>query len=153
MRGFPSGPTPHGGTRRQIIDLLRRSAMTVNQLASRLGLTHNAIRSHLSALQREGLVREGGLQRGVSRPAVVYELAPGAELGALNDVESLDGHFVIRGHNCLLAEAVHGRPEVCRAMESLVAELVEVPVRECCERGQRPHCCFEIAAAAPRPQS
>ena len=31
-------------------------------------------------------------------------------------------------------------------MESLLSELVEVPVRECCERaGDRLRCCFEIA--------
>jgi hypothetical protein len=29
-------------------------------------------------------------------------------------------------------------------MESLLAELLEAPVRECCERGERPRCCFEI---------
>jgi hypothetical protein len=31
-------------------------------------------------------------------------------------------------------------------MESVLGELLEVPVRECCERGERPRCCFEIAA-------
>jgi predicted ArsR family transcriptional regulator len=66
------------------------------------------------------------------------------QLGALHEVENLDGKFVIRGRACLLAAAVHGRPEVCRAIESLLTELLEVPVRECCERGERPRCCFEI---------
>jgi hypothetical protein len=32
-------------------------------------------------------------------------------------------------------------------MESLVAEVVGAPVRECCDRSDRPHCCFE---ALPR---
>ena len=35
-------------------------------------------------------------------------------------------------------------PEVCRAVESLLAELLEVPVEECCERGERPRCCFKV---------
>jgi predicted ArsR family transcriptional regulator len=70
------------------------------------------------------------------------------DLGAPNTVERLNGGLVIRGYGCLLAAAVHGRPEVCRAMESLLAELLEAPVRECCERGERPRCCFEVAAAA-----
>jgi hypothetical protein len=29
-------------------------------------------------------------------------------------------------------------------MESLVAEMVGVPVRECCDRNGRPRCCFEV---------
>jgi predicted ArsR family transcriptional regulator len=193
-------------TRGRIVTLLRRSGLTANEIAAHLGLTHNAVRGHLAALLREGLVREGGRQRGVSRPAVVYEIVPEAEaafskayipfvahllrvlrerlpqreldeimrlvgrrfasewprfrgdlshrveaasllleeLGALNTVERLNGGLVIRGYGCLLAAAVHGRPEVCRTMESLLAELLEAPVRECCERGERPRCCFEI---------
>jgi predicted ArsR family transcriptional regulator len=70
------------------------------------------------------------------------------ELGALNEVERLDGGFVIRGYGCVLSQAVHRRAEVCRAMESLLAELVEAPVRECCERGgDRPLCCFQIGVS------
>lgn len=205
----PRRPSSLRGTREQIVALLRRSSMTANDLAARLGLTHNAVRSHLSALQREGLVRQGSLQRSVTRPAVVYELVPEAEvvfsnayvpfvaqlmrvlqerlpeadlrevmhtvgrrlgaewprlrgdlphrvkaasalleeLGALNEIERQNGGFVIRGYGCALAAAVHDRPEVCRAMESLLAELLDVPVRECCERSERPRCCFEIAGA------
>lgn len=207
----PGMPT---GTRGRIIDLLRRSGLTANEIASRLGLTHNAVRGHLAVLQREKLVRQGGFQRTASRPAVVYALAPGAEavfskayipfvaqlmrvlqerlrqgeldelmhtvgrrlatewprfrgdlpqrteaasslleeLGALNEVSRQNGGFVIRAFGCLLAEAVDGRPEVCRAMESLLAELLEVSVRECCERAERPRCCFEIGLARRAPR-
>ena len=207
---MPSGHQPSDlpqSTRAQIVTLLRRSGLTANEIAAHLGLTHNAVRGHLARLLREGLVREGGRQRGVSRPAVVYEIVPEAEavfskayipfvanllrvlrermppgeldevmhlvgrrfaaewpklrgelperveaasllleeLGALNTVEPSNGGLVIRGYGCLLSAAVHGRPEVCRAMESLLAELLEAPVRECCERGERPRCCFEVA--------
>ena len=205
---LPPG-TPEGlkSTRGRIVNLLRQSGLTANEIAARLSLTHNAVRAHLVALQRQGLVCEAGWQRGVSRPAVIYEVVPEAEaifskayipfvghlvrvlrerlrqseldeimhlvgrrlasdwprlrgdlsqrvgaalalleeLGALNELEKLNGGYVIRGHGCLLAAAVHGRPEVCRAMESLLAELLEAPVRECCERGERPRCCFEVA--------
>jgi predicted ArsR family transcriptional regulator len=204
----PDGARGLRGTRARIIDLLRRAPLTAKEVASRLGLTHNAVRVHLAALQRDGLVREGGMQPSASRPAVIYELASGAdamlsrayipfvahlvrllgerlspaeldelmhsvghrvaadlprlrgelparvqaasalleELGGANAVERANGGFVIRGYGCLLAEAIHGRREVCRAMESLLAELVEAPVNECCERGERPRCCFEIGA-------
>ena len=198
------------GTRGRIVELLRRSPLSANEIAGRLGVTHNAVRSHLVALIRAGLVREGGMQRGTSRPSVVYELVPRAEsalsgayipfvaqllralgermsrpelddlmhavgrglatewprlrgdlaervgaanalleqLGALTEVEPANGGFVIRGHGCLLSEAVHGRPEVCLAIERMLAEMLEVPVRECCQRGERPRCCFEIDGSA-----
>ena len=197
------------GTRGRVVDLLRRQPLTANEIAARLGLTHNAVRAHLAALVHEGLVREGGMQPSASRPAVVYEVVSAAEavfsrayipfvahlvrvlgermpasdldaimhtvghriaadwprlrggleervraastlleeLGGLNEVQQENGGWVIRGHGCLLAEATHGRPEVCRAMESFLAELVEAPVHECCERGERPRCCFEVAGA------
>ena len=204
----PRQPQRLKSTRERVVDLLRRSSLTANEIARQLGLTHNAVRDHLAALLREGVVQEAGRQRGVSRPAVVYEIVPDAEavfskayipfvahllrvlrerlpqreldeimhlvgrrfaaewprlrgdlpqrveavsllledLGALNTVEQVDGGSIIRGYGCLLSAAVHGRPEVCRAMESLLTELLEVPVRECCERGERPRCCFEVTA-------
>lgn len=68
-----------GQPRGKIIDLLRRSALTPNEIAARLGVTHNAVRSHLSALVRLGLIRKAGLQRGSTRPATLYELASRGE--------------------------------------------------------------------------
>src|SRR5215213_6565579 len=72
-------PRGLGGTRERIVDLLRRSALTANDIADRLGLTHNAVRAHLVTLQREGLVRESGRQPTVGRPATLYEVIPTAE--------------------------------------------------------------------------
>jgi predicted ArsR family transcriptional regulator len=66
-------------TRGQVVALLRRGRRTVEDLAQALGLTDNAVRSHLSALERDGLVRQGGLHRGPSKPAYAYELTPDAE--------------------------------------------------------------------------
>ena len=67
------------GTREQIVELLRRSPLTANEIAGRLGLTHNAVRAQLAALRHEGIVRQGGLQRSSSRPAALYEVVPEAE--------------------------------------------------------------------------
>lgn len=72
--GTPVG-TP-AGTRGRIVDLLRRAPATANDVASRIGLTHNAVRAHLAALQRDGVVREAGMRPSASRPAVLYELTP-----------------------------------------------------------------------------
>jgi predicted ArsR family transcriptional regulator len=214
MPAHSLGPGALTGPRRKIVELLRRSSMSAKEIGDALGVTHNAVRAHLAALMRAGLVRDGGRRQGPSRPTVVYELAPRAEsalsrayipfvaellralgermspaelhgimhavglglaaerpplrgditqrldaaralladLGALTEAETADHGFIIRGYGCLLAEAVHGRPEVCRAMESLLAELLEVRVEECCERGERPRCCFKIHAGDGGPE-
>lgn len=68
-------------TRGRIVALLRRGAGTVDELATALGLTDNAIRSHLSTLERDGLVHQRGVRRGqgAGKPASVYEIHPEAE--------------------------------------------------------------------------
>lgn len=199
-------PWPTRATRRRLIELLRREPLTISALAERLELTASAVRMHVTALEREGLVRRAGTSRGLNRPAAIYELAPGVdalmcaayvpfvatllqtlgeelpatrvaelmglagrrlaarhgrttgtlpqraraaseflnELGALTGVEAAGGRVTIRGYDCPLAAAVEGRPEVCRAMEGFVAELVRAPVHECCDRSARPRCCFDI---------
>lgn len=112
-------------TRGQIVTLLRRGARTVEELARALGLTDNAVRNHLSALERDGLVRQEGVRRGggVGKPAVLYELHPDAAplfsrayrpvLGAVMDVlvdelppEHADA--VLREVGRRLAQAVGG---------------------------------------------
>ena len=194
-------------TRGQIIALLRRSTRTVGELAEALELTDNAVRTHLAALERDGLVEQRrGPVRGVGKPAAVYALTPAAdallpkayapvlgillgtlaerlgrdavaellrevgrraaagrggeatdarmridaaygvlgELGGVADVEETDGAVVIRGFSCPLAALVPEHPEVCQLAEALLAEIVGLPVREHCEKGDRPRCRFEI---------
>ena len=65
------------------------------------------------------------------------------QLGAVTHVDE-NGTYVIRGDGCPLSALTGKHPAVCRAMESLVKELVGAPVHECCEREQPPRCCFEI---------
>src|SRR5207302_2563781 len=66
-------------TRGQVVLLLRGGSRTVNDLAGALELTDNAIRSHLAALMRGGLVRSSGLRVGLRKPHVVYELTAQSE--------------------------------------------------------------------------
>ena len=68
-----------GSTRGRIITLLRTSERTVNDLAFELGLTDNAVRTHLAALERDGLIALAGVRRGVGKPAHVFALTPEAE--------------------------------------------------------------------------
>jgi predicted ArsR family transcriptional regulator len=66
------------------------------------------------------------------------------QLGAVTRVEQ-NGGYVIRGEGCPLSALTGKHPAVCRAMESLVTEFVGASVHECCERAQRPRCCFEVS--------
>jgi predicted ArsR family transcriptional regulator len=66
-------------TRGRIVSLLRTSKKTVNQLSAELELTDNAVRAHLLSLERDGLVRQGGVERGTRKPHFAYELTEEAE--------------------------------------------------------------------------
>ena len=70
------------------------------------------------------------------------------QLGALTHVEE-NGGYRIRGVGCPLSALTGKHPAACLAIESFVTEVVGAPVRECCDRGGRPHCCFEIAIPTP----
>ena len=198
-------------TRGRVVGLLRGRCGTVNELSERLGLTDNAVRAHLLSLERDGLVRQSGVQRGARKPHFSYELTPEAEhlfpkaydallnqlittlkgrlppvaleevlrevgrslasrhasedsnanldervqhalevlkaIGGTPSVEREEGKLIIRSGGCPLAAAVVAHPEVCELAESLVAEMVGLPVRESCDRGKSPKCCFEIVEA------
>jgi predicted ArsR family transcriptional regulator len=75
------------------------------------------------------------------------------ELGGLAELEERDGGLLIRSYSCPLAGLSPEHPEVCRMAETLITELSGVPVYEHCDRGERPRCCFEIAAAGDTAQS
>ena len=66
-------------TRGKVVLLLRQNRQTVDDLAQQLDLTDNAVRSHLAALERDGLVRQDGLKRGPNKPSFVHDLTPEAE--------------------------------------------------------------------------
>ena len=202
-------------TRGKIVAALRRGARTVEELARALGLTDNAVRAHLSTLERDGLVRAEGVRRGpgAGKPATLYEVPRDVEpvfsrayapvLGALLDelaeqlpherridvmravgrrlaagigrptsepltaraqagvallnalggdaqLEQHENKLVIRGCGCPLSVATSRRPEVCRAVEALLTEVVGNPIQECCAHGDRPRCCFDVLAEDSR---
>src|SRR2546426_7763875 len=68
-----------GSTRGKVLSLLRRADLTVDQLAGELSLTGNAVRAHLSALERDGLVRPVSTRRSSRKPARVYSVVPESE--------------------------------------------------------------------------
>jgi predicted ArsR family transcriptional regulator len=70
-------------TRGRIVTLLRRSNLTVEDLARALDLTDNGVRAHLAVLERDSIVRQRGSVRrssgGGGKPAYVYELTSEGE--------------------------------------------------------------------------
>lgn len=69
-------------SRHAVLDLIRRGERTVNTLAARLGISDNAVRVHLVALERDGLVQRSGIVRSgtVGQPAAEYDLTGAGEL-------------------------------------------------------------------------
>lgn len=203
-------------SRGRIVGLLRRESLTVENIASEIGVTTSAVRSLLTAMERDGLVhRVGTRHRGATRPSHVFELTPevhqllsrayiplfstllhvmarrqsaaeinkimrdtgkalavqilrserlhapslprraetasellNVELGAVTEVVRTNGELVIQGAACPLSALTGKHRAVCLAIESAVKEIVEAPVRECCDRTNRPRCCFRIGISA-----
>jgi len=200
-------------TKGKVLALLRRGSRTIDELASALGVTDNAIRIHIAALERDGIVRQRGVRPTGGKPAYSYEVLPEAErlftkayipvltqlvaaleermtpaeledllkdvgrrlaaargpvsgdlrarmeaaatvlteLGGVVDVvEGQDGTLALRGFSCPLADAVRAHPATCRAAESLVASVAGATIRERCDKGDRPQCCFEVMTTRDR---
>lgn len=69
----------NASTRGQVASLLRLGNRTVEEMAAELGVTDNAVRAHLAALERDGLAAQGEPRRGGGKPAFTYRLTPEAE--------------------------------------------------------------------------
>ncbi len=198
-------------TRNRIIALLRRGQRSVEELAESLGLTDNAVRAQLAALEREKVVQQMGVRRDgtVGKPATLYGIAPDssalfssayspvlgavlAELGERMTPKQLEGlmrragtrlaaslpaqsnfdqrvrasatfltgmgadadlvqtnqGYEIRGHGCLLSDAVKECPATCAILEQLLREVTHGEVTERCDRSGAPSCRFLISPAA-----
>lgn len=69
-----------GETQAKLLHLLRRSRQTITGLSKALGLTDNAVRTHVAALGRDGLVEQVGTQRDTGgKPARLYALTEAGE--------------------------------------------------------------------------
>lgn len=65
-----------GESQVNLLRILRRSQQTITSLAARMGLTDNAVRTHIATLRRNGLVTEAGTQRDTGgKPARMYDLS------------------------------------------------------------------------------
>ena len=69
-----------GETQAKLLHLLRRSRRTINDLSESLGLTDNAVRTHVAALSRDGIIEPVGTQRDTGgKPARLYALTEAGE--------------------------------------------------------------------------
>jgi predicted ArsR family transcriptional regulator len=75
----PRGKRRFGSRRAEVVEHLRHGVGTVSELARHLRVTDNAVRAHLFALEREGLVRRQGSQPGTRRPHDLYRLTRRAQ--------------------------------------------------------------------------
>jgi predicted ArsR family transcriptional regulator len=66
-------------SRGRVVALLQRGALTVDELAAKIGVTANAVRAQLTAMERDGVVRRVGQRPGTTRPFHVYELTAEVE--------------------------------------------------------------------------
>ena len=68
-----------GETRWDLLGELCRRAQTASELGEAVGTSANAVRVHLEALQRAGLVSYEVVRRGVGKPTHVYTLTSSGE--------------------------------------------------------------------------
>lgn len=196
-------------TRGKIVLQLRNSQRTVNDLAEFLGISDNAVRAHLSVLERDGMVSQSGAVKGYRKPHFTYSLteesyklfpksydsllnrlldqlklrmstaalkeilsdlgkslgiseeapisatederlnnalAALAEVGGSAVIEHEEGRVIIRSESCPFGNTVKEHPEMCKAAESMLSEIVGSEVTENCDRTDLPKCRFEVAA-------
>jgi predicted ArsR family transcriptional regulator len=117
----------------------------------------DVIAERMPESESEALMRDVGrrlaaqLGRDVTGDLHARVHAAATLLGALGGeayVEKGDETLQLRGYGCPLSAAVTPRAEVCRAVEALLSEVIGERVRERCDRGERPRCCFQIGSAA-----
>jgi predicted ArsR family transcriptional regulator len=55
------------------------------------------------------------------------------------------GKTTVRSCSCPLSSLVTGHPELCDVLARVLADALGVEVRQRCERGDAPRCCFELS--------
>jgi predicted ArsR family transcriptional regulator len=66
------------------------------------------------------------------------------DFGGLADIQRRDSQAFVIGFGCPFSELVSSHPKLCLVVQSLVGELLGQPVKERCQRGERPKCCFLV---------
>jgi DeoR family transcriptional regulator, suf operon transcriptional repressor len=122
-----------------LIELVRQSSVRLKPKELR-ELMRNTGRG-LAAAFPPSTVPDAPLAARVNAVAVLLN----EQFGSTMKVEKTNNHYTMRGFGCPLAAITGNHPTVCLAIESLIATLLETSVQECCDRAQRPQCCFQVA--------
>jgi predicted ArsR family transcriptional regulator len=68
------------------------------------------------------------------------------DLGGSAKFDERNGKQFIYGRNgCPLAAVTASHPEACLIVQALLSKVIGVPAKKCCEYGETPRCCFELA--------
>ncbi len=118
-------------------------AATLHELAERLTPAEmRRVMRATGARLAAGLPRASGdLAERVRHAAAILE-----SLGGVLDVEPAAGGYRLSGHGCPLSEGVAVNATLCLAVERLLAERTGAVVKQRCDHGDRPSCCFEISS-------
>lgn len=119
-----------------------------------LAATVQELRGSVPADQVAAFLRRvGDRLAGSSKPSkrtIAQRVAAGSallnHLGGSTAVSKQDDVYTIRGQGCPLGAVVATEPCVCEAVESLLSNVIGTPVKQRCQHGPRPSCCFEIPA-------
>lgn len=70
-----------GTTQHTLLRLLlhNKTGLTIESLAAELGVSRNAVRQHLSALERDGAIAKGPTRPSGGRPEQVYRITPAGQ--------------------------------------------------------------------------
>ena len=67
------------------------------------------------------------------------------DLGGSAKFDEGEGKQFIHGRNgCPLAAVTSTHPEACLIVQSLLSQIIGIPLKKCCEYGETPRCCFEL---------
>jgi predicted ArsR family transcriptional regulator len=116
-----------------------------------LGALLAELGERMPARQLDALLRGAGrrLASGLPARATFAERVRAAAafltgLGADAELVETSEGYEIRGHGCVLSQAVVSCPATCGAMEELLSEVTRVRVTERCDRSGEPNCHFLI---------
>jgi predicted ArsR family transcriptional regulator len=126
-------PKAYGTLLSQVVAVVARRLKPRELRASMKEVGRNLAQEHLPKLKAK--TRE-------ARIAAALELLK--EMGGAATFQSTADKHLIRGNGCPLAAATANHPEACLIAESLLTTVIGVPVKERCERGTTPRCCFEV---------
>jgi len=87
-----------------------------------------------------GELRERSPRRRLSE---IMSKLNGASLGI--ELAEDSAKTVIRSCSCPLASVTAAHPHLCELFAGVLGEILRAEVRERCEKGESPRCCFEVS--------